>query len=162
MTKFLIIILVLAYVPGHAQLKGFSLGPYAELARPTGDFGKWNKNGLGAGLGTDIGLGKLKLTGSVGFIHFGGKTINTEGGTVDIPAINAVPIRAGLKYRFVPLFYAKLEGGVARYTDGGNSPFILSPGIGLRLLGLDVLAKYETWMKDGTNSFWGLKVGYHF
>ena len=162
MKKFLVIILVLTYLSCHAQLKGFSLGPYAELAWPTSDFGKTNKNGLGAGFGADIGLGNLKLTGSVGLIHFGGKTISTEGGTVDMPAINAIPIRAGFKYRFVPLLYAKLEGGVAKYTDRDNSAFILSPGIGLRLLGLDVLAKYEAWMKDGTNSFWGLKAGYNF
>ena len=162
MKKSLVIILVLAYLPCYAQLKGFSLGPYAELAWPTSDFEKTNKNGLGAGLGADIGFGKLKLTGSVGFIHFGGKTVSIEGSTVDMPAINAIPIRAGFKYRFVPLFYAKLEGGVARYTDGDNSAFILSPGIGLRLLGWDVLAKYETWMKDGAISFWGLKAGYNF
>ena len=146
----------------NAQLKGFSLGPYAELAWPTGNFQESNKNGIGAGLNADIRIGKLGLTGSAGFIHFGGKTVVKNEGPVDMPAINAFPIRAGLKYRFIPLLYAKLEGGVANYTNGGGSSFIFSPGIGLRLLGLDVQAKYETWIGDATRNFWGLKAGYNF
>jgi hypothetical protein len=144
----------------NAQLKGFSFGPYAELARPTGNLKETNKNGLGAGLNADIRLGKLGLTGSAGFVHFDGKTNPGDG--ITQPAINAIPIRAGLKYRIVPLFYTKLEGGVAKFTNGGASAFIISPGVGLRLLGLDVQAKYEAWIKDGTNSFWGLKLGYNF
>lgn len=153
---------ILACCHAHAQLKGFSIGPYAETAWPTGDLAKTNKNGIGAGLNADIRLGKLGLTGSVGYMHFGGKTIATNEGPVNMPAINAVPIRAGLKYRFIPLLYFKLESGVANYTHNDGSAFILSPGIGLRLLGLDVQAKYEAWMKDRTSGFWGLKVGYSF
>lgn len=147
---------------GRAQLKGFSLGPYVEGAWPTGSFDKSNKNGTGAGLNADIRLGKLGLTGSVGFMHFGGKTALTPEGPIDMPAIDAVPIRAGLKYRVVPLLYVKLESGVANYTNNRGSAFILSPGIGIRLLGLDVQGKYEAWMKGSTLGFWGLKVGYNF
>jgi hypothetical protein len=145
-----------------AQLKGFSIGPYAEMAWPMGNLDETNKNGIGAGLNADIRIGKLGLTGSVGYIHFAGKRIGANEGAVDMPAINAVPIRAGIKYRFIPLLYAKLEGGVAKYTGGDGSAIIVSPGIGLRLLGLDVQAKYEVWMNDGNSSFWGLKVGYNF
>jgi hypothetical protein len=145
-----------------AQLKGFGVGPYAEMAWLSGDFAESNKNGIGAGLTADIRLGKLGLTGSVGYMHFGGKTMNTADGPVNMPAINAVPVRAGFKYRFIPLLYVKVEGGVANYTNDQGSAFILSPGVGVRLLGWDIQAKYETWIKNGSNSFAGIRVGYLF
>ena len=156
------VVLVLICLQSNAQLKGFGLGPYIELATPTGNFNDTHNGGIGAGLGADIGFGKLKFTGSAGYMHFGGKTVTTTEGTVDHPAINAFPLRAGLKYRFAPMFYFKLEGGVANYTKGDGSAFILSPGIGLRVLGLDAQIKYETWMNNGSNNFWGLKAGYNF
>lgn len=156
------IMFIVIGVRGKAQLKGFSFGPYAELAKPMGQFDDTHKNGLGAGLSADIRLGKWGLTGSAGFIHFPGKSVAPNGGTKDIPDINAFPIRAGFKYRLVPIVYVKLEGGVANFTKGNGSAVIVSPGIGLRILGLDVQGKYEAWMNDVTNSFWGLKVGYNF
>lgn len=146
----------------HAQLKGFGIGPYAEMAWVTGDFKESNKNGIGVGLTGDIRLGKLGLTGSVGYMRFGGKTVNTGDGTVKMPTIAAIPIRAGFKYRLMPILYTKLEAGVANYTNDGGSAFILSPGIGVRLLGWDFQAKYETWIKDGSNAFWGVRVAHLF
>ena len=145
---------------GKTQLKGFSIGPYAEVIWPTGSLEETNENGIGAGLNADIRIGKFGLTASAGFIHFGGKTVAGNEGTAKFPAINAIPVRAGIKYRLVPALYAKLEGGVASYTNGNSSAFILSPGIGLRVLGLDVQAKYETWINVGSG--WGVKVGYNF
>jgi hypothetical protein len=156
------ILLACICVNSYAQLKGFSIGPYAEYAWPTDHLKETNKNGIGAGINADVRLGKLGLTGSAGFIYFGGNTITTTNGPETMPSVNAIPIRAGLKYRIIPLLYIKLEGGIAKFTNGDSSAYILSPGIGLRILGLDVLAKYESWILDGTHSFWGLKVGYNF
>jgi hypothetical protein len=156
------ITMVLAWVTGLAQLKGFSLGPFAEAGWPMGSFKETNKNGYGAGLGADIRLGKIGLTGSVGYMNFGGKTINKGNRVIDMPSINAVPLRVGLKYRIVPALYAKLESGVAKFTGADQSAFIISPGIGVRILGLDVQAKYEVWKKEETYSFWGLKAGINF
>jgi len=156
------LIFTITGLQANAQLKGFSIGPYAEEAWPMGNLEETNKNGIGAGLNADIRVGKIGLTASAGFIHFGGRTITTSEGRTSMPAINAIPLRAGIKYRFVPVLYAKLEGGVANYTNGDGSAVILSPGIGLRFLGLDVQAKYEAWMNNGRNNFWGLKVGYNF
>lgn len=157
-----IMAMMLAWLPGRSQLKGFSLGPFAEAASPAGSFKETNKNGYGAGLGADIRLGKIGLTGSIGYMHFGGKTINKEGGSIDMPAINAVPVRVGLKYRIIPAVYAKLESGVAKFTGGDQSAFIISPGIGVRILGFDLQAKYEIWKNDQTYSFLGVKAGINF
>ncbi len=162
MKMFFIMALLIASMTCQAQLKGFSLGPFVEAGWPTGSFAESNKNGIGAGLGADIRLGKIGLTGSVGYMHFGGKTLNKGNGDIDMPAIKAVPVRAGLKYRVVPALYIKLESGVAKFTGSNESAVIISPGIGLRLLGLDLQAKYEVWQKDQAYSFWGLKAGFNF
>jgi hypothetical protein len=159
---WMFLILVFFGVPGEAQLKGFSLGPYAEFGFPTGNFEESNKNGIGAGFNADVRLGKIGITGSAGFIHFGGKSVSNSSGHTNFPAINAFPIRAGLKYRVVPLLYLKVETGVVKYTNDGGSAVIFSPGLGLRLLGLDVQAKYESWIKEGNRSFWGVKAGFNF
>jgi hypothetical protein len=157
---FVLVIFACMYLQSNAQLKGFSIGPYAEFASPAGNFKETNTNGIGAGLGADIRLGRLGLTGSAGFIHFNGKTSSSDG--ISHRGINAIPIRAGLKYRFVPLLYTKLEGGIVKFPNGAASGFIISPGIGLRFLGLDVQAKYEAWLKENNTNFWGLKIGYNF
>jgi hypothetical protein len=156
-------LLFLFSLAGQAQLKGFSLGPYAEMGWPAGNFQTTHKTGIGAGLGADIRLGKLGITGSVGYMHFPGQTLaSTEGGSSKEPALAAVPIRVGLKFRPIPLIFFKVEGGVANYTKDRGTALIFAPAVGVRLLGLEVQAKYETWRKNENLSFWGMKVGYNF
>lgn len=151
-----------ATLASYGQLKGFSLGPFAEAAWPTGEFSQTNKNGYGVGLGADVRLGKIGVTGSVGYMHFGGKDLKTSEGIMNMPAIKAVPIRVGLKYRIVPALYAKVESGVARFTGTNESAVIFAPGLGVRLLGLDIQGKYEIWRTQQTYSFWGIKAGLNF
>lgn len=161
--KFILLAgLVMFALAGNAQLKGFSLGPFAEIGSPTGDFKETHKNGYGAGLGADIRLGKIGVTGSVGYMQFGGKTVHNGDVATEFSSLKAVPMRVGLKYRFIPALYAKLESGVAKFTGGNESAFIFSPGIGVRILGLDIQAKYEVWKAEQTYSFMGLKAGFNF
>jgi hypothetical protein len=162
MKGILVLFCLFAGIMGSAQLKGFSVGPFVEAGWPTGNFQESNKNGYGAGVGADIRLGKIGLTGSVGYMHFGGKTIDKGDGMVKMPAINAFPVRAGLKYRLAPAIYAKFESGVARFTNNNGSALIFSPGIGVRILGLELQAKYEVWKTQEAFSFWGLKAGFNF
>ena len=111
MKLFFLVSFVSASFFSQAQLKGFSLGPYAEMGWPTGDFHQSNKTGIGAGIGADIRLGKIGLTGSVGYMHFGGKKMTKAEGPVDMPAIKAVPVRVGLKYRLAPALYVRCQLG---------------------------------------------------
>ncbi|MET0635054.1 MAG: hypothetical protein ABWZ25_03435 [Chitinophagaceae bacterium] len=142
----------------NAQLKGFSIGPYVERAWTAGSSGDQLKNGLGAGLSADIKIpGNLGLTGSAGFLHFAGRKSQTESGEVRHPAINAFPLRGGIKFRPLPLIYIKMEAGVAKYSK--QSAFLLSPGIGIRVLGIDIQGKYERWYDVAGTRFWGLRAG---
>ncbi|MEP7374078.1 MAG: hypothetical protein ABI675_11855 [Chitinophagaceae bacterium] len=162
MKNILVLLFLITGIAGSAQLKGFGFGPFIEAGQPTGNFRETNKNGIGAGLGADIRLGRIGITGSVGYMHFGGNTIDKGNGNVKMPALNALPIRAGLKYRLAPAIYAKFESGVARFTGTNESSLIISPGVGVRILGLDLQAKYEVWKKQEAYSFWGLKAGFNF
>jgi hypothetical protein len=162
MKNIMVLVFLISGITGSAQLKGFSLGPFVEAGWPTGNFQETNKNGMGAGLGADIRLGRIGVTGSVGYMHFGGKTIIKEDRYVQMPALNAVPVRLGIKYRLAPAIYAKFESGVARFTKDNQSALIISPGIGVRILGLELQAKYEVWKKQEAYSFWGVKAGFNF
>jgi hypothetical protein len=119
---------------------------------------------LGAGIGADIKLpGKWGVTGSVAYMRFNGKEISTSEGNIKAPAIKAVPFRAGIKYRALPLLYLKMETGIANYSGERNSAVIASPGIGLRLLNFELQGKYEAWIgSNETNAFWGIKAGFNF
>ena len=142
----------------QAQLKGFSIGPYVEGVWPTGGFENTHKRGIGAGVGADLKLpAQLGLSASLGYLHIPGNRI--DGGKIE--AVNAVPVRAGIKYRFTGM-YLKLESGVAKHMNEGVAPVIIAPGIGVRVLGLDIQGKFETWIKSDTWSFWGLKASYQF
>lgn len=161
----LLLVAIVFSFSAAAQLKGFGIGPYIETGWPAGDFKETHKQGFGAGLSADIRLpGKIGITGSAGYMQFNGKTVHAPEGNYDASTLKAFPIRAGLKFHPAPFVYLKMEGGAANYTGGASgSAFILSPGIGIRLLGLDVQAKYEAWLKDGmNNAFWGLRAGFNF
>ncbi|MBA2746992.1 MAG: hypothetical protein H0U44_12265 [Flavisolibacter sp.] len=162
MKKFLSLLVLLATLQAQAQLKGFSVGPYAERAWTTGDLQSKYENGFGAGIGADIKLpGKLGLTGSMGILRFGGKNIEHQGVNEKVKALMATPLRVGIKYR-LPIVYLKLESGTVKLNDGNGSALILSPGAGIRIFGLDVQAKYETWIRSNPYSFYGIRAAYNF
>lgn len=149
-------------IAGTAQVKGFGFGPYVEAAWPAGNFKQTTKTGIGAGLGADIRLGKVGLTGSIGYMHIAGKSRITENEIIHVRSFNVLPIRAGFKYRLAPAIYVKLESGVAKFIGNNESAIIFSPGIGLRILGLDLQAKYEIWATQEPYSFLGVKAGFNF
>jgi hypothetical protein len=159
--------LLSAAIPALSQVKGFGFGPYIEAGLPLADLKDTHKQGYGAGLSADIRIPgtKFGITGSAGYMQFNGKTVATqEGGTTGIPDLKAFPVRAGIKYRPVPVLYFKMESGAANFTGSNSgSAVILSPGIGVRVLGIDIQAKYEAWLKNGmNNAFWGARVGFNF
>jgi hypothetical protein len=162
MKHALFIMAVVVSTTASAQLKGFSIGPYIEAAWPAGNFKKMNGTGSGIGLTADINLpGKWSVTGSAGYLHFRRPDDNRHSETTN-ETIKALPLRAGLKYKLLPLIYLKAEAGSARLLNDEGASFILSPGVGVRLLGLDIQGNYETWVRDKSTNFWSLRLAYHF
>ncbi|MFL5738650.1 MAG: hypothetical protein ACJ75B_00425 [Flavisolibacter sp.] len=159
--KKISVLLLLALVgfagPAFSQLKGFSIGPYLERDWVKGSMAQTNGNGLGVGVAGDIKIGShLSLMGSYGYLHFG-----KNFGEQFSQNINARPLRLGLKFK-LPLIYLKMESGTVSFQNGSGSALILSPGLGIRVLGLDLQACYESWLHQSPQSFTSLKVAYHF
>jgi hypothetical protein len=158
MKKFFPAFLLAAATPNFAaaQLKPFSIGPYAEVAFPAGNMADFSKTGFGGGLAVDVRLPlKLGVTGSAGFLHFGAQPSPTG---VSYPDINVVPVRVGVKYRFSVIYAALETGAVIPTQSGGETNALLAPAIGLRLLSFDIRGKYETWFHNGAAQFWGIQA----
>src|SRR5947209_16291739 len=157
-TSVLLVFAMLFFArPAFSQLKGFSIGPYLERDWVKGSMAQTNGNGLGVGVAGDIKLGgHMSLMGSYGYLHFG-----RNSGEQFSQSIDARPLRVGLKYK-LPLVYLKMESGTVTFQNGSSSALILSPGVGVRLLGLDVQASYESWLHQTPQSFTSLKLAYHF
>ncbi|SEW40978.1 hypothetical protein [Chitinophaga arvensicola] len=162
----MIFVICMSTQSSQAQLKRFSIGPFVEAGFPVGDFSDTHNTGYGIGLGADVKLvAGLTAVGSVSYFHFGGKDYSTAvTNNLKYPDYNVIPIRLGLRYNLISILYVKVEGGTVQYTGKNYNGIggLVAPGIGIRILGLDVEGKYEAWFKDGTRGFFGLKAGYNF
>lgn len=156
--KYIILLFVCCIsVPALAQSKKFTYGPYVEMMIDKGKLPAASKAGLGGGLTAEIKVKSgLSITGSAGFLQFRGQS--NKGNNTNI---QVAPVRAGVKYNLpVPLLYIKAESGAAISSEGTRA--IVTPGIGVHWKGLDVEAKYETWIKDNSYNQVGVKAAYLF
>lgn len=155
---FMFLALVLTASVATAQIKPFSIGPYLERSWLEGNRSVSHKDGLGIGLSADIRLSeRIGLTGSAGYLQFSGRS--TDDGKQ--AAIKAFPVRAGLKFRPIPLIYFKMETGPANLQNNTGDGWLFSPGVGFRLLGIDVQGKYEIWSGGSGVKFWGIRAAFH-
>lgn len=167
MKKILILFTVcfLLAIQANAQ-RGTSLGVGFELALPQDNFSNDAKLGTGASLLFQSPLHKdLNFTVNVGYIRFRGESpfanINYREGFV--------PIKAGLRYFISEVIYGSGEAGLTISTaDGGGSGvfFAYAPTIGAQIPvgngAIDAGLRYEGWVKNGSRSFVGIRLGYNF
>jgi hypothetical protein len=132
----------LALLPGRAEAQ-FAVGGRAKMLLPTGDFDDVAKTGWGAAATGDFTLVPLiKLRGEVGYNRFDGETDGET--TYDDWNIWNFGIGARLQ---LPIVYISLDGSYYTKID----EFSVLPGIGARILFLDVGARYkwtgENWVE---------------
>jgi len=150
--------------------KKIQVGINIEGAFPTGDFSQAYSFGIGGSVMGRYALSdKANLTASLGYLTFSGKSISetvydeddeTQTETYKVPAFHGVPLRLGANYLISgPLF---IQGEIGAAFLKGGTAFLYTPGLGARFSNLEVEAKYEGWSKDGTLSFFGIRVGYFF
>lgn len=165
-----------------AIAKQVKVGINLEVAFPTGDFGKSYSMGFGGSVMGRYTLNdKANLTASLGYLSFTGKkitetTIVTDDGgvpqhddagnpittteTYKLPATHGIPLRLGANYLISgPIF---IQGEIGASFMKGGTAFLYAPGVGARFANLEIEAKYEGWSKNGTLSFFGIRVGYFF
>jgi len=152
---------------GQTARPSLSIG--AELGIPTGDLNASQKIGIGGSVKAAFPVtSDLDITASVGIISFSGDEV----GTVKNPALNFIPIKAGVRYRFVPHgFYLEPQLGYTSintpnsngsatggFTYAANAGYFLTPN-------LDLSARYEGVSKKGSQgnlAHVGLRLAYNF
>jgi opacity protein-like surface antigen len=163
------LLLSLALVAGlglaaNAQTEGavkkLSIG--AEVGLPT-ETGSKDFLFVGGSLQVEFPVAKsLNITGSAGYTSF---TYTGSGASL---SLGFIPVKAGAKYYFGGNFYAAGEVGASISTEtGGSTALAFAPGLGASFSvsdksALDFGLRYETWSKNGSTSFVGLRAAYAF
>ena len=142
MPLLLAILFSLALLPGRAEAQ-YTLGARAKMMFPTGDFADKADTGWGiAGTGDFTLIPLIKLRGEVGYNRFDGKIDGDT--TYDDWNIWNFGVGARLQ---LPIIYLSLDGMYYTKIDDLS----LLPGIGARILFLDVGARYkwtgENWVE---------------
>jgi hypothetical protein len=163
---------LLASSASYGQTKGRpSLGVGFEVGVPAGDLNATQKLGIGgtAKLALPVASG-TSITLSSGYISFSGDEYQVAGATIKRPALNFIPIKAGLRYQFVPNgFYVEPQFGYTSigtpnsntsatggFTYAANAGFLINNS-------WDLSARYEAVNRKGNNlPFLGFRLGYNF
>ncbi|MDB5192474.1 MAG: hypothetical protein JWQ96_2037 [Segetibacter sp.] len=147
-----------------------SLSIGAELGVPTGDLNVTQKIGVGgsAKIAFPVGAGTA-LTLSGGYVSFSGDEYQVGNAIIKRPALNFIPIKAGVRYNVVPngiylepqLGFTSIstqnqEGSSGWFTYAANAGYIINNQI-------DIAARYEAVNKNNTTlPFIGFRVAYNF
>jgi len=139
----------------------FSIG--IDAALPTGDAGDFYSAGFGGSIKYEVPTAKNTFfTISGGYESFLYKSIYKVPGYSSSDSF--VPLKAGIKYYSDGGFFLEAQAGISIYT-GNNSftSFAYSPGIGYSFNGgLEVGARYEAWVKDGTFGQAAVRLAFRF
>jgi hypothetical protein len=145
------------------------LGIGIEGGIPTGDITSFSNFNLGGTARLQYGVGKdFAITLTSGYYNFFAKSSSaTIGGvtyTTKPSDLGMVPIKAGVKYFFVPSIYLGGEAGVGLETNYAKyTKLLLTPGIGWANKSWDVGVRYENYSGQG-DSFGtvALRIAYGF
>lgn len=165
---FFIVALTTASFAGFAQDKSaetkklnFSVG--VEAALPFGDFADAYSFGIGGSVQGDYNVAsKTDVTLNAGFLSYSGKD--------GVPALNVIPVMAGLKYGFTEQLYGHGQAGMSFWNSKiagvkvNESDFTWSIGVGYKFTqNFDALLKFNSIGTAGSASnAVGLRVAYTF
>jgi len=133
----------------------------AEVALPTDE----GTNGLmfaGGSVYYEHPIAKsFNLTGAISYLSLFSTEKNASG------SLGYTSLKAGGKYYFGGNFYAAGEVGATIQREGGIGLFAFAPGLGASFSianksSLDFGLRFETWSKNGSISFLGLRAAYAF
>lgn len=156
-----------------AQVGKATLGIGVDVGVPTGDFNLTQKIGIGgtADFGYNVGP-STALTLTAGYISFSG---DEPVANFKYPAVNTIPIKAGVRYFVAPGFYLEPQLGYTSISTpnsntSGTGGFTYAAKAGYRLTkSLDLSARYEgiNGKHKATDhkfdfSFLGFRLGYNF
>ena len=146
----------------------------------TGKFNDTHKWGLGGSFQADIPVsGKWYATINAGYLNFFGKEIAKNNNHYSVTDAQFLPVKAGIKYFPLGMFYVQGEAGISIALNKSNLDysrtvaFVYAGLVGARLpLGennnLDIGAFYERTSKfkegakDSKVNYYGLRIAYPF
>jgi hypothetical protein len=159
----------------------YSIGVDAGI--PLGDFKDSHKWNLGGSVQADIPVisNQLFVTVNAGYNNVFGKKDQTNalGQRFDVPNLQLLPVKAGLKYFFIPNVYVQGEAGAAfllNKSDVGankSTAFVYAPQVGVQFpvsgssfidagIRYEATTKYTTGVDESKVSFLGIRVAYGF
>lgn len=157
----------------------YSIG--VEAGIPVGNFKdayKWN---FGGSVQADIPVAsQLFVTVNAGFNNVFGKKDLAGVAGADVPNVQLLPVKAGLKYFVIPNFYVQGEAGAAFLLNKDkagydkSTAFVYAPQVGVQFpvsasgnfidagVRYEATTKYTTGVDNSKVSFLGLRVAYGF
>lgn len=154
-------VLLAALFIGATSFAQHQLNAGVEVGLPSGNLGLGNGTGFGASAKYLYNLNdNSAITGSLGFISFGGK----NGGT----STSAIPFKAGYRYAFAGSengFYVEPQLGFTSFSFSGGggslSGFTFAFNGGYKVNKFDISARYEsTSVTGGSLPFIGIGAAY--
>lgn len=134
---------------GRKQFFTVSLG--IEGSKTTGSFSNTHSIGLGASAQAELALNKaVRFTAYAGYLNFFGKTVQQPEGEFKYASISQIPLLAGLRwYPATKVLYFSGQLGTSIFNRGYGSAFTYAPGVGIRLIGTDIMLRYLGAEKNG-------------
>jgi hypothetical protein len=155
----------------------YSIGVDAGI--PTGNFNNAYKWNLGGSVQADIPVAsQLFVTVNAGYNNvFGEKNIGGTG--VNVPNVQLLPVKAGLKYFPISNFYVQGEAGAAfllnkaDYFNDKSTAFVYAPQVGVQFpvsgssfidagVRYEATTKYSSAFNNSKVNFVGVRVAYGF
>ncbi|MBE7177101.1 MAG: outer membrane beta-barrel protein [Mucilaginibacter polytrichastri] len=146
-----------------------SVGP--EFGLPVGNLSDYSDWSFGGSVQVDLPVADaLYVTGNAGFNNFFSKSV----GGIDLPDLQLLPVKAGLKYFPAKNFYVQGEAGASFILNSGDNKtaaFVYAPQVGVLFpfsdkTYLDAGIRFEgnTKLSEGGSAanFLGLRVAYAF
>ena len=155
----------------------YSIGVDAGI--PTGSFNNAYKWNLGGSVQADIPVAsQLFVTVNAGYNNvFGEKNVGNT--NVNVPNIQLLPVKAGLKYFPISNFYVQGEAGAAfllnksDYFNDKSTAFVYAPQVGVQFpvsgssfidagVRYEATTKYSSAFNNSKVNFVGVRVAYGF
>jgi hypothetical protein len=155
----------------------YSIGVDAGI--PTGNFNNAYKWNLGGSVQADIPVAsQLFVTVNAGYNNvFGEKNLGST--SVDVPNIQLLPVKAGLKFFPVSNFYVQGEAGAAfllnksDFFNDKSTAFVYAPQVGVQFpvssssfidagVRYEATTKYSSAFNNSKVNFVGVRVAYGF
>jgi len=155
----------------------YSIGVDAGI--PTGNFNNAYKWNLGGSVQADIPIAsQLFVTVNAGYNNvFGEKNVGST--NIDVPNIQLLPVKAGLKFFPVSNFYVQGEAGAAfllnksDFFNDKSTAFVYAPQIGVQFpvsagsfidagVRYEGTTKYSSAFNNSKVNFVGVRVAYGF